>query len=138
MPVPLIVPMTVGSSSVNAVVAHPYTGTWRAFPLIRITGPITDPVITNTTTGKKLSLVGFTITAGNWIEIDTRYEAKTVIDQVGANQISKLTSDSDLAGWALEADPEAPDGINNLTVVGSAANAATKVDITYFRRFIGI
>jgi len=137
-PVPLIVPVTVGASSVNVSVAHAYTGTWRTFPLIRITGPITDAVILNATTGKKLSLIGSTINAGNYIEIDTRFEAKTVIDQAGANQISRLTSDSDLAGWAIEADPEAPDGINNLTVTGSAANAATKIDITYFRRFIGI
>ncbi len=138
MPVPLIVPMTVGSSGVNVTVAHPNTGTWRAYPLIRITGPITNPILTNTTTGKKLSLQGYTITAGSWIEIDTRYEAKTVVDQAGANQISKLTTDSDLASWALEADPEAPDGLNNLTWTGTSATAATKLDLTYFRRFIGI
>lgn len=138
MPVPLIVPMTVGSSSVNVSVPHTYVGTWRAYPLIRITGPVTNPIIQNTTTGKKLSLSGSTISAGNWIEIDTAYDKKTVVDQAGANQIALLTSDSDLASWAIESDPEAPDGINNIVVTGSAANAATKIDITYLTRYIGI
>ncbi|HRF47003.1 MAG TPA: phage tail family protein [Anaerolineales bacterium] len=137
-PVPLIVPMTVGASDVNVSVPHGYQGTWRAFPVVRITGPVTNAVVLNTTTGMKLDFTGYTIPAGEWIEVDCAYDKKTVVDQAGANQISRLTSDSDLVGFAFEADPEAPDGINVIQVTGSAASAATKIDITYLNRYIGI
>lgn len=52
------------------------SGTTDAYPLIRIYGDCTEPVIQNMTTGKALEFTGLTINAGEFLEIDTR--AKTI------------------------------------------------------------
>jgi hypothetical protein len=78
-------------------------------------GPITSPVITNAITGDKLDFTGTTIVGGASYTIDCRYGQKTVVDSAGANQISKLTSDSDLSTFCLLPDPDAPGGANTLS-----------------------
>jgi hypothetical protein len=138
MPVPLLVPVTVGASTISESRTILYTGSWRALPVIRITGPITDCCITNSSTGDKLDLTGVTIGEGDWYEIDLRYGRKTVVDAAGANRIADLTEDSDLATWHLAADDEVPDGVNAITVTGSGLDAGTKIDITYQPRYTGI
>ncbi len=136
--VPEPVPTFVGASVLNASVAVTYGGTWLEYPRIRITGPITDPVITNVTTGEKLDFTGTTIGAGKWYELDLRYGYKTVLDDSGTNVVGDLTSESDLATWHLAVDPEAAGGINSITVTGSAATSATSVHLVWFERYLGI
>lgn len=137
--VPMPVPHSVGASSLSETLPVSYTGTWLAYPFIRITGPITNPVITNETTNEKLDFTGTTITAGTYYDIDTRYGYKTVIDSGGTNRIDKLTADSDLVSFHIEHDTVvAPGGYNSISVTGSAITTATKITLTYFRRFVGL
>jgi hypothetical protein len=138
MPVPLLVPLTVGASAISESRTILYTGSWRALPVVRITGPIQDCVVTNQSTGETLDLTGVTIAEGDWYEIDLRYGRKTVVDAAGANRIADLTEDSDLATWHLAADDEVPDGVNAITVTGSGLDAGTRIDITYQPRYTGI
>ncbi|MFA6271165.1 MAG: hypothetical protein WC657_08230, partial [Candidatus Paceibacterota bacterium] len=77
MEVPTAIPMTVGASVVNASEAITYAGTFLSYPVVRITGPITDCVITNNSTGEKLDFTGVTIAAGDYYVIDCRYGYKT-------------------------------------------------------------
>jgi hypothetical protein len=135
---PITFPEGFGSSTVNQTRAITYNGTWRTYPVVLIKGPITNPVITNTTTGDKLDFTGTTVNSGTTYTIDCRPGVKSVLDQAGASQIAALTDDSDLATFSLEADPEAPGGINTITVTGSAANATTEVYLQYYERYIGI
>jgi hypothetical protein len=138
--VPTPVPTDVGASTIDQSTALTYAGSWLCYPhLVRITGPITDAVVTNSTTGDKLDFTGTTIAAGDHYDIDCRYGRKTVVDAAGANQIATLTTDSDLATWHISADPDvAPGGINSIRVTGSAASTATKVEISYYNRYLGI
>lgn len=135
--VPLAVPVSVGSSTVNQTTTVSYTGTWRAYPIVTITGPLTNTVITNQATGDKLDLP-VTINASDSRTIDCRPGRKTVVDAAGANQIDELSDDSDLQTFSLEADPEAPGGNNAITVAGSGATSATQIAIVYDIRYIGI
>jgi phage-related protein len=48
-----------------------------AYPLIRIYGPVTEPVLDNNTQGKSLTFAGLTLSATEYLEIDTR--AKTIL-----------------------------------------------------------
>jgi hypothetical protein len=52
-------------------------GTADAYPVIRLYGPCTEPVIRNVTQGKALFFAGLTLAGGEFIEIDTR--AKTIL-----------------------------------------------------------
>jgi hypothetical protein len=136
--VPLPVPFNVGTSTINQTVAVAYPGTFYAYPIITILGPITDPVITNLTTNEKLDFTGTTITGGDVWTIDTRYGYKTVKDSTGTNKIAAISDDSALATFHLDMDPTAPAGTNNIKVTGSSASAGTQVYFQYFTRYIGI
>lgn len=136
--VPLAVPISVGSSTLNQTTTVTYTGTWKTFPTVTIYGPVANPVITNETTGDKLDFTGTTIANGDYFVIDTRYGYKTVVDSTGTNKIATLTDDSDLATFSLEADPDAPNGVNSISVTGSSANTTTAVYLSYFNRYVGL
>jgi hypothetical protein len=133
-----IVPSPIGSTNLAQSRTVTYSGTWRTYPTVKITGPITNPVVTNNTTGEKLDFTGTTITAGHYYLIDTRFGVKTVLDDAGANQYSKLTSDSKLNTFHLEAHPVAPNGVNDIQVSGTSITSATEVSMTFFSRYIGI
>lgn len=136
--VPMSVPMTVGASTLYSIVNINYPGSWLSYPhLIRITGPITNPVITNTTTNEKLDFTGTTIAGGTYYDIDLRYGYKTVENNSGTNKIADLTADSDLATWHIAAAPEVPNGDNSITVTGTSATQATNVEISYYIRYLG-
>jgi len=134
--VPMPVPFGVGAASVNQTTIVSYPGTWQANPVIQILGPMTNPVITNNTTGEVLSLTATILVNQTWT-IDTRYGQKSVIDQAGANQISTLSDTSNLATFHLASVVDTPGGLNSITVAGSGATAATIVYIRYYTRYIG-
>lgn len=136
--VPMAIPWTIGGATINSSYVINYPGNWLSYPQIRITGPITDPVITNNSTGEVLSFLGYTISAGTYYDIDTRPGYKTVTDSAGANQISKLATNSDLSTWHLAPDPEAPGGVNSIQVAGSSGSTATKISLSYYVRYLGI
>jgi hypothetical protein len=95
-------------------------------------------VITNQTTDEKLDFTGITISAGDYYDIDLRYGRKTAVDSNGDSVLDELTNDSDLATWHIAAAPEAPGGANSIHVSGTAITTATKVDIAWLNRHIGI
>jgi len=137
--VPMPVPHAVGASTLDETVGIEYDGSWLDYPVIRITGPITDPKITNVSTGDVLDFTGTTVSAGDWYEIDTRYGYKTVVDDASVNKIADLTEDSDLATFHIRMDSsEVPGGNNSIKVEGSAISTATKVELWYYERYLGI
>jgi hypothetical protein len=135
--IPWAVPWGIGAATVDQTRTIVYAGSWRTFPVITITGPITNPVITNLTTGDKLDFTGITIAAANTYTIDLAYGRKTITNQLGANKIADLTNDSDLATFALEANPEAPGGVNSIRVTGTGATSATEIYLQYYPRYVG-
>lgn len=146
--VPSAVPMLVGTSTLNQDIVIEYAGSALSYPqLIRITGPITDCVITNLTTDEKLDFTGVTIAGSDYYDIDLRYGYKTVKDKAGANKLADLTDDSDLATWHLTAEKggtliQGPGGewvcLNGIRVTGSSVTESTEVEMTYHNRYLGI
>lgn len=136
--VPTVIPMTLGGTDIVASIPITYTGTFPTSPIIRIYGPVTSPIITNSSTGDKLDFTGITIVETDYYTIDTRYGRKTVASKVGTNKLSELSNDSDLATFALMPDPEVGGGINAITIFGYDANTVTKIDVNWNNRYIGI
>lgn len=137
--VPTPVPTAVGASTADVNIPITYVGSWLSQPLlIRITGPITNPVITNTATDEKLDFTGITISDGHYYDINPSYGEQTVIDDLGNNKIDDLTLDSDLSTFHLGANPECPNGSNSITVTGTAINANSKFEIFWNNFYRGI
>lgn len=124
--------LTVGGTTVLS-----YAGTWASFPDILITGPITNPSITNDTLGHKIELT-HTVAAGVVLTISLSPSVKTVIDDLGVSHIDKLTTDSNIAAWCLHPAPEAANGANSLTTAGSGTTGATAFEVRAFSRYFGI
>jgi hypothetical protein len=138
--VPTVIPMLVGGSTVDQTAVINYDGSYLSYPIITITGPLTNPKIENLTTGLKLDFTGITITAGNYYTIDLRFGRKQVYKNgdPSDNRINELTSDSSLAFFAILPDPDVPGGINQFKVTGTVATSATSVYVQYYRNFDGI
>lgn len=129
----------VSGSTIGTTITIPYQGTWSVFPTITLYGPLAGVTVTNETTGEVLDFPSLTLSAGEWIEIDLSYGAKTITDDTGANQIDKLSSDSDLATFHLAAHPDAPAGDNviHFDVAASATND-TGIKIDYAQHYIAL
>jgi hypothetical protein len=124
---------------INSVTSLTYAGDWEVYPIIYVTGPATDLVITNETIGTVLDFTGVTIAGGVTYEIDLRYGRKLITDNSGVNQNAKLTEESDLATWRIVPNPEAPDGINDIRVeVAGDATLATRIRIEYYDKYPSI
>jgi hypothetical protein len=140
MLVPTEIPMTLGASSIsyNTIVAN--HGEVETFPIIKIIGPITGPKIVNNTTGDTLDFAGTTVSAGDYLQIDCRYGHKTVVDQDGTNQISTLSDDSDIATFSFIAEQGYGSSYkaNSVTVTGTSATNATRIEIRFYRRYLGV
>lgn len=114
-----------------------YSGTWLAFPTLRITGPAQNARINNVTTGKRLAFTR-TIPDGVTITIDLRYGYKTVISSAGENWIGYLSTDSDLTGFYLAPHPEALNGVNVISATAIGVSGRTRLEMSYNTRYVGI
>lgn len=135
--VPVVVPLGVGASTVNQTKTIAYAGNWRDYPVALITGPITNCVITNTVTGDKLDFTGVTINASDTYTVDCRPGRTSVTNAAGTDKIADLSDDSDITTFSLEANPEAPGGLNPISVTGSAATTATEIYLQFYHRYTG-
>lgn len=137
--IPLAIPWAIGVSTLDQTRTISYEGSWYAFPIITVVGPITDAIITNQTTGESLDFTGTTIDAGDYYEIDCRYGYKTVVDSNGTSRVADLTADSDLATFHLE-PPGGQETTkeNDINVAGNTVTEATEVYLRYKVRYVGI
>jgi hypothetical protein len=136
--IPMVIPWASTGSGISEELALAYAGSYRSFPIFSITGPITNPVILNETTGEVLDFTGHSIAGGDTYTIDLTQEIKTVTDQLGVNQMEHLTQDSDLISWHLEPAPKAVGGINNLAISGTGITPATVISFLYFDRYLSL
>lgn len=138
--VPTPVPTGLGTSTLNQTNTINYDGTYREFPIFQINGPITNPKIVNTATGKKIDFTGIAIAGGDYYTVDLRYGRKYVYKNGNKTDLrtGETTTDSNLATFALEHNPIAVDGVNPITVTGTGVNSNTQVYMRYFDRYAGI
>lgn len=134
--IPTPIPTGIGESVLDDTAIILYSGSANSYPVIRINGPITNPVITNETTDVSIEfVVGTTIAMNDWWEIDTK--AGTIVDAAGDNQLGSLSSDSALSQFYLLREREAPSG-NIITVTGINASDVTSITVTYRVRYGGL
>jgi hypothetical protein len=133
MEIPLEIPFIIGLSTLDQSKVIHYSGDMKSYPTIELTGPLTNPVITNLDTGKKLDFTGTTLT-GTYT-IDLGYADNTITDETGENKVPELTTDSDLVEFCI--DPTYGT-TNTIKVEGTGATQDTKIVIKYHNYYIGV
>jgi phage-related protein len=109
---------TSAQISVNGAAVDVYNGGLRnTYPLLRVYGAVTNPVINNITTGKSISLT-YTIADGRYVDI--LHTLETITLDTGTGLLDKLNVASS------EFFPMQP-GLNTFTVTGSSVGANAKV-----------
>lgn len=137
MAIPLTIPFTLGTSTINSTSTITYEGSWISYPIITAVGAITNLTIVNNTTGLQIVTSG-TIAAGRTWTFNLLYGYKTVYDDLGNNQISTVTTASQLATFALVSAPTAVGGVNSISITGTGVGSGASVYFTYYKRYIGI
>lgn len=135
---PWAFPHAFGTDAFTSMTPIIYPGSWKAFPIIRITGPADTISIVNNTTGENIDFGAAAIVAGEVLTVDCTPGRKTVTSSISGNVQSWLTTDSDLATFHIAPHPEAPGGINDIQVTFLGGMAPTTIMITYHVRYIGI
>lgn len=136
--VPMPVPFSVGASVMSISQAVTYAGDWLSYPTLRLIGPLTSPVIRNTTTGEVLDFTGSSVPADDYWDIDLSYGVKTVVDRSGINQIGALVDGSDLAVFHLAAaDDASATRVNTITVTATETTSVSALVVSWLNRFIG-
>lgn len=133
--VPMAVPMTVGESNYSSSDAIVYSGSWESYPVLRINGPIIDPVISHAELGLSIPLTSgwdSTIGPGNYWDIDLRSGIKTITNIAGVSKLDALADENDLTVFRLVP------GTNTITMTGRGANGNTSLEISYHARYIGV
>lgn len=103
-------------------------GDVEAWPRWIVTGPMTELILTNTTSGQSLTLT-YTLPAGEQIVIDTRPRKKTVL--YGTTSLYGAPLDPLSALWPLLP------GTNTIGIELSGATTDTRVTLTYQLRYFG-
>jgi len=126
-------PTWYNPSPVTTVISPAVAGTPMAIPLVM---PFTMGTSTINTTMS--IVVSGNIPAGRVWTFDLRYGYKTVYDDLGVNQISTITTASNLATFALVSAPTAVSGVNSISLSSTAVGSGATVQFTYYNRYIGI
>lgn len=134
---PLTFPIVFGPGGITFDMTVQYTGTWVSYPSIRFTGPYTNAIIENMTTGALIELF-VPISTGQTRTINLQPGALSVVDHNGVNRWEELTAESNLVDFAIHPDPIAPDGVNEIQARIERASTDSRVTLEYYTRYYAI
>ena len=134
---PITFPIVFGAGAAFAG-AITYTGTWRSYPSIQLTGPYNYITVTNTTASGEASVtLSVPLTTGTVITLYLTPGAQRIENAAG-NVLPEVPASGSLLDWALLPDPLATDGANAIAVSGSGFGATTAVQIQYNTRYAAL
>lgn len=149
--VPWPIPWNIGESVLDVTQTIFYANGDKSaaeeYPIIRVYGPLSGPVIENLTTGEILPFTaegGLELEPGEFVEMNLGYGFKTAVNQNGESVEQFLSDANDLATWHLAYNSELLvdgtrcDGNNVIRVTGSGATLNTEVTLTYYDRYLGL
>lgn len=124
--IPVSIPI-VSTAGTGGAVSVTNGGTVEAYPTLRFNGPLTNPRLTNTTTGETI-LLQMTIASGEQVVVDMKNH--TIVQGGITNRISKKSMDSDF--WALDT------GVNYLQLTTSDSGDSGTVSIEFRDAYLGL
>lgn len=122
----------------NGTVTVVNDGDINAYPIINLSGPLTNPVIVNTTTSSTIDLTGLTLGTTDFVTIDLRDGDKRIYNTTTGSTIygSVTTFPISLAKFAIAPAPVAAGGTNTITVSYGTAGTATTFAIEHTNQYM--
>lgn len=124
--VPVIVPIT-SSSATGGTAGIVNSGNLITYPILILTGPLTNPYIYNATTGEFIQLT-YTIASGDIVRIDMANKLITL--NGSSNLISAKTTDS--VWWGLNP------GSNTINFSTGSSSDTGSLQLTYYNAYLGV
>ena len=112
---PIVWPTSWGSASTVGTASVTNSGNIETRPLLSLAGPVTNPSLTNLTTGQSLTFQGLTLGAGDTLVVDLH--AHTAILNGTTNERGLLTAGS--VWWTLAPGATTVQYTANTTLTGS-------------------
>lgn len=135
---PITFPIQFGAPGLLFTQAITYDGSWKSYPSITLTGPYTAVTLENSVLSAAIFLT-VAIAAGEQRILTLTPGQQTVLDAAGVSQMGDLGPLSDLVNFALLPTPEAPGGVQTLSVIMiGGTNGVSAVSIRYNTRYFGI
>lgn len=107
---------------------HGNVPTW---PSIRIHGPVTDPHLWNSVTGRALEL-GLVLRAGEWVELETRPRTRWALRNGTVNVADDLTPRSRLDQFVI------PPGRSEIGWSGDDPTGTARLDVSWRSAYTGL
>ena len=117
---PIVWPTSWGASGTSGTASILNAGTFETRPLLTLTGPVTNPTITNVTTGQFLTFTGLTMGAGDVLVVDLK--GHTAILNGTTNERGLLSASS--SWWTLAPGYTTVQYTANTTLTGSTLTVA--------------
>ncbi len=114
-----------------------YAGTWKTYPVVRLTGPYTTARLYNVVTGATITL-NRALGSAHQRVLDLTPGNLSVTDEDGGNRFGDVDPGSNLVDFAILPEPEAPDGINELQVTLVDGSASSAIEISFNARYFGV
>jgi hypothetical protein len=129
-------------SVINSPEEVTYDATFESYPEFEIIGPLNGTEIYHAELDKTIKL-NYNIIAGDTVTIGLQPGNKVVTSTLNGDIIGTVSNPRDLTTFRLLPDPELSNGINTIIVTGTDAVADSsfansQVQMTFYRRFIGI
>lgn len=136
---PITFPITFGTSDLFLTTGTiTYTGSWKTYPIITLTGPYTRATINNITTGISI-FMSVAIGAAEQRIIDLTPGSQSIVDGNGDNKFSDLGAGTNLIDFAILPDPEVPGGIQEITIqLIDGVNGVSAASLTYRDRYFAL
>lgn len=114
----------IGSSQTtgNAVVPNP--GDVDAWPVWKLYGPFTSATLT---VGGSAIVLPFAVTAGHWVQVDTRPKIQTIVDDLGVNKWG--------SAGAVAFAPLPFSASTEITITLAGSDPDTKVEVEFTPNF---
>lgn len=145
-------PWTFSTDATTAATTITYANSDRLaapeYPVLRIYGPIVNPVISQETTGDAIGFTGLSLGLGEYVTIDLsggpyHDAAPTIRNHLDESIENLLTSDDDLNSFHLAPagellyDGSRATGANVIRLTGTAVSSSTRLEIIYYNRYGG-
>lgn len=101
---PFVLPFSVGDVASGGTATVVNAGTVPTPPTVRIYGQATSPAVTNLTTGETLSLIGLSLSSGDYAEVDMAAETVTLNGDAGTSLVGSVDVPRSTF-WRLEPGP---------------------------------